>query len=417
VCRLRSWIPDPGIAAEKSSRLAAIRAHAPPTGEVMTMAKPKTELGQRCQPPPYTRWDQRGKPVLLSYLKLIDGKRLCLSLETEDPDIAKRHMRLLVENLLAKGRLSPDGGAAKVYGPKGTGRSRLEKVDAEIRRLKALPEAEFGSEALATAKRWGRPVGIIHHLAGRKPELSAGTYRTRRMRARKRGQRMPMGDTWEHRPQGGKYFGWNGKVLTARLQIGGRGWQWPLKGIDEEKAEALMAPVRVARERLRQATVEELNCELGTDAAVAAAAAGAGARARLASEIITAGGPKKLAEFVMKGPQEEVGTAVPQPAAAVTAAPSATLSATKRRRVAEKQCEQILIERYQAYLRDGRKEQPLKDELRAEMTGLIPKLSGRAFDRSWKATAVAKDWDWKDPGFRGQEKPPQKTPAKNPLKQ
>jgi hypothetical protein len=41
---------------------------------------------------------------------------------------------------------------------------------------------------------------------------------------------------------GGKYFGWNGKVLTARLQIGGRRWQWSLKVIDEEKAEALMTP-------------------------------------------------------------------------------------------------------------------------------------------------------------------------------
>jgi hypothetical protein len=136
----------------------------------------------------------------------------------------------------------------------------------------------------------------------------------------------------------------------------------------------------------------------------------------LARAIITARGPRKLAEFVLKGPQEEVGTAVPQPAAAVTAAPGATLSATKRRHAAEKQCEQLLIDRYQAYLRDGCKERPLKDELRAEMTGLIPKLSRRAFDRSWKATAVAKDWDWKDPGFRSQEKPPQKTPSKTPSK-
>jgi hypothetical protein len=181
----------------------------------MTMAKPKTELVQRCPPPPYTRWDQRGKPVLLSYLKLIDGKHLCLSLETEDPDVAKRHMRLLVAMLLAKGRLSPDGGAAEVYGPKGAGRSRIEKVDTEICRLKTLSEAEYGSEALATAKRWGRPVGIIHHLAGRKPELSAGTYAARRLRARERGRMTPMGDTWEHRPHGGKYFGWNGKVLTG----------------------------------------------------------------------------------------------------------------------------------------------------------------------------------------------------------
>src|SRR6202022_3934893 len=149
--------------------------------------------------------------------------------------------------------------------------------------------------------------------AGRKPALSARTYATRRVRARQRGQRMPIGDTWEHHRQGGKYFGWNGKVLTARLQIGGRPWQWPLKGIDEAKAKALMEPVRVAREHLHQAAVEELNCELGPHAAEAAAAARLGARARLARAIITARGPRKLAEFVLKGPQEEVGTAVPQP--------------------------------------------------------------------------------------------------------
>jgi hypothetical protein len=128
-----------------------------------------------------------------------------------------------------------------------------QRVDTEVRRLKALSEAKYGPEALATAKRWGRPVGIIHHLTGRKPGLSAGTYRTRRMRARKRGQRMPIGQTWEQHAQGGKYFGRNGKVLTARLQIGGRVWRWPLKGIDDEKAEALMEPVRVAREHLHRA--------------------------------------------------------------------------------------------------------------------------------------------------------------------
>jgi hypothetical protein len=61
----------------------------------MTMAKPKTELEH---------------------------------LETDDPEIAKRHMRLLVAMLLANGRLLPNGGAAKVYGPKGTGRSRIEKL-------------------------------------------------------------------------------------------------------------------------------------------------------------------------------------------------------------------------------------------------------------------------------------------------
>ncbi len=59
-------------------------------------------------------------------------------------------------------------------------------------------------------------------------------------------------------------------MLTARLQIGGRSWHWPLKindgslkANDEEKAEALMAEVRVARERSHRAAIEELNCELG----------------------------------------------------------------------------------------------------------------------------------------------------------
>jgi hypothetical protein len=352
--------------------------------EVMTMSKPKTELTQRCPPPPYTRWDQRGKPVLLSYLKLINGKRLHLSLETDDPDIARQHMRLLVAMLLAERRLSPDSGSAKVYGPKGTSRPRLDSVDTEVRRLKALSEAEFGSEALATAKHWGRPVGIIHHLTGRKPALSARTYATRRVRARQRGQRMPIGDTWEHHCQGGKYFGWNGKVLTARLQIGGRSWQWPLKGIDEEKAEALMRRIRVARERLHQAAVEELNCELGTIAAADAAVRRERARAQLARAIITAGGPEKLAEFVMKGPQEEVGMAAPE-----RAVPTATLGATRGRQAAEKECKQLLSERYQAYL--GSKERPVNDELKAEMSGLIPKLSGTAGLRSRSEAIRATD--------------------------
>ena len=275
----------------------------------MAVMKAKTELAQRCPPPPCTRWDQRVKPVLLSYLTLNNGKKLCLSLQTQDPDTARRHMRLLVEWSLAKGRLSPDSGAAKAYGPKRTGRSWLKKVNKEIRRLNALSETGYGKQALATARRWDRPVGIIHHLAGRKPETSAGTYATRRMRARERGQRMPMGNTWEHRRQGGRYFFWNTNVLTARLQIDSRSWQWPLRVDDEEKAEALMAPVRVSRERLHQAAAEALNYELGTIAAEDAAMALAGARAQLALAIVAAGGPERAAEFVRKGPQEKVRSA------------------------------------------------------------------------------------------------------------
>jgi hypothetical protein len=99
------------------------------------MVRWKTELQQQRPSPPYTRWDQRGKPVLLCYLKHIEGKSLCLSLQTADPEIAKRRMRLLVAWLLAKRRLSSDSGAAKVYSPRRTDRARRKKFFTEFRRL------------------------------------------------------------------------------------------------------------------------------------------------------------------------------------------------------------------------------------------------------------------------------------------
>jgi hypothetical protein len=366
----------------------------------MTMSEPKTELEQRCPSPPYTRWDQRGKPVLLAYLKRINGKSLCLSLETENPEVAKRHMRLLVAMLLAKGRLSPDCGAAEAYGPKGTGRSRIEKLKTEVRRLTALSDAKYGPETLATAKRWGCPVGIIHHLAGRKPELSAGTHRTRRMRARKRGEQIAKGASWHYRRRGGKNFYLNGGVMNARLEIAGRKYMWVLPTRDRDEAAAIMEPVRVARERVGEAANRVLNYKVGSVDYVDAVRTRENACIAFAAAILHAGGPNELAKIVQDPPSGEAGAAVPQ--RADDAAPRATLRTTERRLAAEKEREQLLIERYEAYVRNGRKreERPLKDEIRTEMTELIPKLSGRGFDKCWKATAVAQGWDWTLPGLR-----------------
>jgi hypothetical protein len=271
------------------------------------MAKPTTELAKRSKPPPYTHWDQRGEqPVLLSDLNLIDSDRKCkrLSFQTDDPEIAKRYMRLLVPSLVAQGRLSADSGAAKVYRPERNERSRLKKFDTEIRRIKALSQPKYGPAALAIAKRRSLPVGIIYCLAGRKPATSPGTFATRRMRARVDGKRLPIGDTWEHHAQGGKCFYSNHGVLTARIHIDSRRSQWPLKVYNEEEAEALMAPVRAARERLQQAANETLNYELGTKEAVAAAAARTEARVQLARAIIKARGPKKLVAVLLKGRAE-----------------------------------------------------------------------------------------------------------------
>jgi hypothetical protein len=371
------------------------------------MPRKRSEWAERCPAPPYTRWDQRGRPVLQATLKLPDGTTVRAMLNTDDRKIAVQRMRLIVVLLVLDGRLPANSPAARLYG------RRPALGVAEVKRLAAMSREEYAVERKTAAARLGLSPPTLDDLTKQQPPELPNRDRQRRHRARQRGQRIAMANFWYHRPPRGKGFYKNGRVMTARIHLARSATTWSLKfRDDDERAAAIMKPVRVAWDDVYEAAKQELGWEIGTAEHTAAVAARVGACARLASAIITAGGPKKLAEFVLKGPHEEVGTAVPQRAVALTAAPSAALSATRRRQAAEKECKQLLIERYQAYLRDGCKERPLKDELRVEMTGLIPKLSGRAFDRSWKGTAVAKDWDWKDPGFRGQEK----TPSKNPLK-
>src|SRR5262249_34528669 len=93
--------------------------------------------------------------------------------------------------------------------------------------------------------------------------------------------------------------------------------------------------VSVARERLPRARAEWRNCKPGTDEALAATAEVFGARAQLASAIITAGGPKELAEFVLKGPKGDVGMTSPLPLAT-------GLAATKQAKM--KQCVEWLAD-------------------------------------------------------------------------
>jgi hypothetical protein len=278
----------------------------------MTMAKPTTELAKRCKPPPYMHWDQRGKPVLLSDLKLIDGKQLRLSFQTDDPEIAKRYMRLLVPLLVAQGRLSADSGAAKVYHPKESERSRLKKFDTEIRRLTALPQAKYGPEALAIAKRRRLPVGIIYCLAGRKPATSPGTFATRRVRARQRGEQIAKGASWHYRRVGGKCFYLNGGVMNARLEVAGRKYMWPLPTRDRNEAAAIMEPVRVARERVREAAKRVLDYELGSVDYADAVRTREKACIALAAAIMDAGGPIELGKAVQDPLPGEDGTALPK---------------------------------------------------------------------------------------------------------
>lgn len=372
--------------------------------------------------PPFMRWDQRGRPVLQASVKLIDGSTMRVMLDTDDAEIAQQRIRPLIVSAIADELLPADSRPARLYGV-----YDRPEFWAEMSRLSALRQAQYDAERPAAEKRFGLPVWIIDRLAKRVPRpVGLAAYRQRRFRARQRGEQTPMGTTWHHRAGRGKYFFINGRVMNARIHVDGRVCQWSL-GIDavdsvsaRKRAARIMAPVQLAARRVRSAAAKVLDCSPATVAA--AIVKRTLACQKFAHAILEAGGPTELADFVLgarpalsdaevvpggsldrlrsEGPKKEVDTAVLRRAA--VAEPKATLTATERRFAAERKCEQLLIERYEAYVKNGRKreERPLKDKLRNEVTRLIPGLSARSFDKCWKATALAQGWDWTLPGQR-----------------
>ena len=268
------------------------------------MAKPTTELGQRCPPPPYTRWDQRGKPVLQASLKLPDGTTFRAMLNTDDRKIAVRRMQLIVVLLVRDGCLPADSGAAQVYG------RRPARGVAEVKRLAALSREEYAVERKPAAARLGLSPPTLDDLSKQQPPELPNRERQRRHRARQHGQRIAKANFWYHRPPRGKLFYKNGRVMTARIQLARSATTWSLKFRDDvARAAAIMNPVRVAWDHAYEAGKQELNWEIGTAEHTAAVAARVEACGRLAREIHTAGGPKELVAFVMTPPQPQAGTA------------------------------------------------------------------------------------------------------------
>jgi hypothetical protein len=257
--------------------------------------QPQTpRMGRRA--PPFMRWDQRGRRVLQASAELTDGSTMRVMLDTDDWEIAQQRIRPLIVSAIADGLLPAESRPARLYGV-------YDRPDfwAEMSRLAALGQAQYDAERAAAEKRFDLPVWIIDRLAKREPRpVGLAAYRQRRFRARQRGEQTAMGTSWHHRPQGGKYIFRNGRVMNGRLHLECRVYQWSLKTRDAEVAAAIMAPVRLARERVREAAVKVLGCKVGTAAAEAAAAAREEACRRLAEEIIGAGGPMEVAKFVVE---------------------------------------------------------------------------------------------------------------------
>jgi hypothetical protein len=113
------------------------------------MAKPKIELGQMS--PPYMEWSRLGHPMLCANVQrgLTTGKRLRVSLSTDDSELAKRVMRVLIAQLVIDGRLAPESGAARVYGRGSAAAAARAK---EIVQLKTLSQSEYDTQVLLVAR-------------------------------------------------------------------------------------------------------------------------------------------------------------------------------------------------------------------------------------------------------------------------
>ncbi len=87
---------------------------------------------------------------------------------------------------------------------------------------------------------------------------------------------------------------------------------WPLPTRDRDEAAAIMEPVRVGRERLREAARRVLNYELGSVDHADAVRFREKECIALAAAILGTGGPIELAKPVQEPPPGEDGTALPK---------------------------------------------------------------------------------------------------------
>jgi hypothetical protein len=100
--------------------------------------------------------------------------------------------------------------------------------------------------------------------------------------------------------------------MNARLEVAGRKYLWILPTRDRDEAAAIMKPVVVARERVREAAKCMLDFEVGSVGYVDAVRTREKACIALAAAIIDAGGPIELAKAVQDPPRGEGGTALPK---------------------------------------------------------------------------------------------------------
>jgi hypothetical protein len=266
---------------------------------------------------PFTQWSRGpgGKPVLQCVVYLSDGStarpkgrrnhsRLSPSLNTSNPDLAAQRMRLILWQAIADKRLvrGVKHPAWLLYGgpiPRST--KRL------LRRLAALPWADYELQRKEAARRLGYPASTIDWLTNQDkarqadPVRRARVHTLARSRARKVGKLTPMSRSWQFSAVGGMLaVHLDGGPIYAQLTIAGFTLRWGLAARNRAEGETIVKPAVDARARVREAARHWRACPSGSPEAKTALAALLGEQRRFRDALMAVGakGSKGWAEVV-----------------------------------------------------------------------------------------------------------------------
>jgi hypothetical protein len=281
------------------------------TRETTLPAKPRAVLQIRNRKAqPFMQWARGpgGKPVLQCAVYLLDGSRLCPSLNTSDTEAeGPQRMRPLLWHAIEKGQL-PGGVKHPAWGLYGGSIPQASKR--LLSWLTALPWEEYELQRTAAAQRLGYHATTIDWLTkhDKARAETPAAVKSRRARLRKAGARFPKRDSWHFGPVGSMLAIHRDGPIYAQLTIAGSIFRWRLKARDRENGALIMKPVRSTRGEVRKASEEWGAYKLGTSASVAAAPQVVTACAKFAMALTTVGAPKECSRLALQ-PPPEVGSA------------------------------------------------------------------------------------------------------------
>jgi hypothetical protein len=246
--------------------------------------------------PRFMRWvpGSGGRPVLACFVHLGDGPPLTRRLQTHDPRVARKRIRLLLWHAVRKGLL-PGGERHEAWVEYG---GRIpESVRRLLGRLAILPWSRYRLRRIAAAKSLGYLATTIDWLtdqdkAGRQDPVKRAhseEYARRRDREKVGGKQTPKWTSWQFKAGGtmlsirgaGRFYG---QVMIAGVML-----QWRLSAKNLEQARQLIHRAVLARKRVQDAAIEWGKCEKGSPEARQALKTVLGAQEQLRDALLAVG--------------------------------------------------------------------------------------------------------------------------------